>query len=79
MVLAPRGACRRGTADGEPRGRREGPGGGEACAPVAPAGVRGRNWVAGLWFLPPWSAKSRAWRRVEASAPLRQPVNLKFV
>ena len=79
MVLAPQGACRRGTTDGTPRGRREEPGGGEARAPVAAAGVRGRNWVAGLWFLPPWSTKSGALRIMEASAPRRQPVNSKFV
>jgi hypothetical protein len=37
------------------------------------------NWVAGLWFLPLWSTKSGARRRVEASAPRRQPINPKFV
>ena len=60
MVPVPRGACQRGTAEGEPRGQREGPGGGKARAPVAAARVPGRNWVAGLWFLLPWSAKSGA-------------------
>jgi hypothetical protein len=60
MVPAPQGACRLGTADDEPRGRREGPGGGEARAPVVVAEVRGQNWVTGLWFLKLWSAKSRA-------------------
>jgi len=43
MVPEPRGACRRGTADVEPRGRRMRPGGGEARAPVAAARVQGRN------------------------------------
>ena len=43
MVPVPRGACQRGTAEGEPRGQREGPGGGKARAPVAAARVQGRN------------------------------------